>query len=316
MKKITNSYLKSILTLYLCFLSINTIYSQIRVPFTQRASADTPGQNIYSIKGDFTLIGNTNLTLHASDYSANANNSGNMINVNVDGSNFSLTNSSSATLNFSTENNADPECSNVIYAGLYWTGRTNSGNGTLDKRSVKFRHDDQTSYQDILADADDIYYPGDRNIYAAYAEVTDIVQANGTGKYFTANITTSTGSNNPTGYIGGWSMVVVYGNELMNWRDITVFDGYAYINGFPPSASSQILNISGFNAIQQGPVNVKLGVVAAEGDVDISGDYFEIWEDKNNDGNIDTSLFPSIDEWTRLSHTGNSTSNFFNSFTS
>lgn len=308
MKISTNSYLKVIITLCLCFLSINTIYSQIRVPFTQRTAAETPGQTIYSVRGDFTLIGNTNLTLSANEYSASANNSGNMINVNVDGANFPLTNSSSATLGFSTENGADPECSNIIYAGLYWTGRTNGANGTTSKQTVKFRHKDQTSYQNITADANDIYYPGDRNIYAAYAEVTDIVRANGVGEYFTANIVSSTGSNFPTGYIAGWSMVVVYGNELMNWRDITVFDGYAYINGFPPSASSQTLNISGFNAIQNGPVNVKLGVVAAEGDNSISGDYFQIWEDLNNDNVIN-----SFTEWKSLSHSGNSTFNFFNS---
>src|SRR5690606_36226546 len=39
-------------------------------------------------------------------------------------------NSSSAFLNFSDENGADPDCSNIIYAGLYWTGRTGRDNQT------------------------------------------------------------------------------------------------------------------------------------------------------------------------------------------
>src|SRR5690606_10131724 len=35
-------------------------------------------------------------------------------------------------LNFSEENDADPSCSNIIYAGLYWTGRANTGNQTFE----------------------------------------------------------------------------------------------------------------------------------------------------------------------------------------
>ena len=34
---------------------------------------------------------------------------------------------SSATLQFSAENDANPECTNIIYAGLYWTGRAHDG---------------------------------------------------------------------------------------------------------------------------------------------------------------------------------------------
>ncbi|MBU2940099.1 hypothetical protein KO494_11170, partial [Lacinutrix sp. C3R15] len=309
MKTHTKSFIKTIVIICLCFFSFNELYSQVRVPFTQRTAAETPGQTVYSIKGDFTLIGNTNLMLQ--NYGLNTNNSNNtMVAVDIDGD-ASTSNSSSATLNFSTENGAIPDCSNIIYAGLYWTGRTSNSNVTLDKRSVKFKHANQTSYQDIVADVNDIYFPGDNNMYAAYAEVTEIVKTNGTGQYFTGNVEVSTGNGGTTGYYGGWGLVVVYENDLMEWRDITVFDGYAYLVG--SQTTSNQLDVNGFNAIENGPVNVKLGVIAGEGDRGIAGDYLEIWEDKDNDGVIDTSVIPSIDEWTTLSHSGNSTLNFFNS---
>ncbi|MBQ0786690.1 MAG: hypothetical protein KBT69_04265, partial [Oceanihabitans sp.] len=309
MKTFTNSLIKAIVVICLCFFSFNNLYSQVRVPFTQRTAADTPGQTVYSIKGDFTLIGNTNLTLQ--NYGTNTTNSNNtMIAVDIDGDS-STSNSSSANLNFSTENGAVEDCSKVIYAGLYWTGRTSNSNVTLAKRSVKFKHASQTAYEDVVANTSDIYFPGDNNMYAAYAEVTEIVKANGTGQYFTGNVEISTGNGGSTGYYGGWAMVVVYENDLMEWRDVTVFDGYAYLVG--SQTTSNTLDVTGFNAIQNGPVNVKLGVIAGEGDRGIAGDYLEIWEDKDNDGVIDTSLIPLLDEWTPLSHSGNSTGNFFNS---
>ena len=69
-------------------------------------------------------------------------------------------------------------------------------------------------------------------------------------------------------------MVVVYENSHMKWRDITVFDGHAYVQG--STTVNYNFDVEGFNAVQYGDVNVKLGVMAGEGDRGISGDYFEI----------------------------------------
>jgi hypothetical protein len=107
------------------FVCANSVFSQTVKPFTQRTSINSPTQTIYSIKGDFALMGNTNLTLQTySDDEPNSNN--NMVYVDVDGD-ANTKNSSSATLQFSTENGAVPACSNIIYAGLYWTGRAHDG---------------------------------------------------------------------------------------------------------------------------------------------------------------------------------------------
>ena len=249
-------------------------YSQVRVDFEPRESEFTPGTTVYNIKGDFTMVGNTNLTLV--NYGDNTNNSNNdMEFVDADGDiGNSTSNSSSATLTFSDENGAIPECSNIIYAGLYWSGRANTSNFTdLQRRTIKFKKAGQP-YETLVADANDINYPGDNGMFAGYKEVTTQVRDGGLGEYFVADIALSEGDGGGTGYYGGWGMVVIYENSKMNWRDVTVFDGYAYVRG--SATADHTIDVAGFTAVQNGDVNIKLGMMAGEGDVAISGDYFQI----------------------------------------
>ena len=65
----------------------------------------------------------------------------------------------------------------------------------------------------------------------------------------------------------------------MKWRDITVFDGHSYVAG-NITADFEI-PVSGFNTVQAGPVNLKLGMIAGEGDRGITGDYFQIRNHQN-----------------------------------
>ena len=67
----------------------------------------------------------------------------------------------------------------------------------------------------------------------------------------------------------------------MKWRDITLFDGYAQING--NSRESWVdIPISGFKSVQVGHVNMTLGMMAAEGDAASYGDYAKIKALDNN----------------------------------
>ncbi|ERJ58681.1 Ig-like domain-containing protein, partial [Sphingobacterium paucimobilis] len=403
------------------------------------------GQSVYNVKGNFAMVGNTNLTLQ--NYSDTRVNGGNaMIYVDVDGDANTI-NSSSATLSFSNENGADPSCSNVVYAGLYWTGRAhNSGNspmeftvgevttdlnngnsmsgytlsmvavnedqgaGTSDGRlatytftptgggqvvvfrfrswyegsfwptykgtmtvqvgagtetplngslvntssnnytfnfdnaypigtgnqsfkinSIRKRRTDNGinanyrvsvtkegkllnkrqvqfkkaggSYQPIIANANDIYYPDNThgNMYSAYADVTDIVKAGGQGEYFVADMALTAGTGDGTGYYGGWGLVVVYENSKMKWRDITVFDGHAYMSA---NGNNQTLDVSGFQSVQTGDVGVKIGMMAGEGDQEYTGDAFDIRSSSSSNAN------PS---WKELLNQAGQTNNFFNS---
>jgi uncharacterized repeat protein (TIGR01451 family) len=298
--------------LLLVFLGIVNITSaQVIVPFTQRTSVYTPTKEIYNIRGDYQLIGNTNLTLV--NYGNNTNNNNTMTYVDVDTDPNTL-NSSSATLTFSSENGAIPECSNIIYAGLYWTGRAdNGGTGPLtfsvtknnvtvnfDKREVLMKGPGASSYTTVTTTSSNIYYPETNHgqMYSAYAEVTDYVRQYGLGEYFVANVALREGSGGGTGYYGGWGMIVIYENSKMSWRDVTIFDGHAYVAG--QITANYTIPISGFNTIQNGNVNMKLGVIAGEGDVGISGDFFQIRDHTNTN-------------WVTLNHSGNSSNNFFNS---
>ncbi len=428
------------------------VQAQVRVPFTQRTSVYTPGKTIYNVKGDFTMIGNTNLTLV--NYGDETSNNNNMQYVDID-NDANTWNSSSANLVLSTENGANPACSNIVYAGLYWTGRasnsdtsptvftverqvpggvvnvnnnytvghnqqiTNSSytltigrnnpsnnnrspiytftsggntyvfsftnntganrvtlsvNGgtavnipvnyttsgstgtatlvtpyvindgtvnltinnlvrntatnlsttdtqnssfanvnvtgtiigtvteskTFDKRKVSIKGPNASNYTVLTAQDSDIYYPvnSDGFMYSGYIEVTDYVRTNGLGAYQVADIALIEGNGGGTGYYGGWGMVVVYENDKMKWRDVTVFDGHSYVAG-SITADFEI-PVSGFNTVQSGPVNMKLGMMAGEGDRNIAGDFFQIrnYQDSN---------------WVTLNHGANGANNFFNS---
>lgn len=306
--KIINKLILIILTL-ICIQHSN---AQLIRPFTQRTSPFNPGVSIYNLKGDFAMIGNANLTLQ--NYSDQSGNQSPMIYVDIDNNPATL-NSSSADLNFSTENGAVPACSEVVFAGLYWTGRASNGpsssntfsvtkNGVtvnFDKQKIKLKGPSSGTYTDIIATSTDIYYPqnSDGFMYSAYAEVTDYVRNNGVlGSYTVADLALIEGSGGGTGYYGGWSLVVIYSNNNMRLRDITMFDGHAFVAG--GITADFTIPLSGFNATQSGPVNVKMGLLAGEGDRQISGDFFQIRNAANT-------------AWVDLEHGGNSTTNFFNS---
>ncbi|ALJ03947.1 hypothetical protein APS56_01730 [Pseudalgibacter alginicilyticus] len=446
-KTIANTCLPLLFAIiFITFISKSYSQNNNIVDFEPRTSDFTPSKTIYRVNGDFTMIGNTNLTLD--NYSDSSSNSGNMRYVDVD-SDPTTMNSSSATLLFSNENNAIPDCSQIIYAGLYWTGRannnstdpniftvskdivsgissqqitdtnmevydednidntnytleiSNSGNGqnsityytftssntgdtvefiyrrgsnnnstnptvhvkvnngneisiptssidndnayltipytifsdinytlkvnrlrrqnkdrayidvtyfpvnyttitkTFDKQKIAIKGPNASSYTSLIAESDDIYFPNgtDGNMFSAYTEITEYVKANGLGEYFVADIAAREGDGGNTGYFAGWGMVVIYENSKMKARDITVFDGHAYVAS---AAGNKYLPVSGFNAVSNGDVTLKLGVMAAEGDVSIDGDKLELLRQDTN-------------QYESLSHSGNTTGNFFNS---
>jgi uncharacterized repeat protein (TIGR01451 family)/gliding motility-associated-like protein len=173
----------------------------------------------------------------------------------------------------------------------------------LDKRKIKIKGPAASEYQEIIATANNILYPqGELNdMYVGYADVTQLIKSQGIGEYTVADLALTDGIGGSVGYFGHWGIVVVYENSKMKWRDVTVFDGYSFIRtrGDSIAVNGELL-INGFNAVQNGPVNLKLGLMASEGERGLVGDYFEI---RNA---ADT-------EWVRLNHALNETNNFFNS---
>ncbi len=85
-----------------------------------------------------------------------------------------------------------------------------------------FKHTSEQEYESVIASPSDIWYPSttDEYMYVAYAEVTDYVKEHGLGNYFVGNMALIEGDGGGTGYYGGWGMVVIYQNSLMNCRNI------------------------------------------------------------------------------------------------
>jgi len=461
------------LALYLIFpvqIKAQTVTSP-QVPFLQRTSAATPAQKIYNVKGDFTMLGNTNLTLV--NYGNNTDNqSKQMKYVDIDGD-ANTWNSSMATLELSNsgENSAVQNCSTILFAGLYWTGKSddadnftvtklvedtsapmqqfvenyevnhqgsvahsdytmtvtrrgssnnyyprytftstvsgqptvefevnnsfqviyringgswitpgnqiiynntpnddskevtfnpvtiyagsgivltvdklrrdednneNSSNteghsfayGTItydgfplipvnknfDKKIISIKGPGATTYTAITAKLNgansEIRFPGSANsgIFVGYQEITAYVKTHGPGAYTVADIALTEGSNSNPGLSGGWVMVVIYENPLMKSRAVTLFDGYAFVDGqLSGGGEFGTIPISGFTTVGSGPVNMKLGVMASEGDVNLTGDYLAVQKLNANPAVYNTTNYLT------LNHAGNSTNNFFNS---
>ncbi|MEX2512544.1 MAG: PKD domain-containing protein [Cyclobacteriaceae bacterium] len=284
-------------------------YGQVLKPFLQRTAANSTSTTLYQIKGDFTMIGNTSMTLE--NYNLNLQNNNSMVFVDVDNDQETF-NSSSAILAFSTENGAQANCTNILFAGLYWTGRSSPdmdfevmSNGKtkyLDKREVKIKTHGSSGYELVRAKEDDIWYPDNLEdqdgIFVGYADITDLVRKAGEGEYTVADMALLEGIGGSVGFYGGWGMVIIYENPLMDQRDIVVFDGFTYVASY--LNSDYFLELSGFSAVETGQVNLKMGLMAGEGDRGGTGDYFEIEQ------GVDTG------EFTRLQHEGNDTFNFFN----
>ncbi len=301
---ILNKMIKgSLLIIFLLFAGSGILNAQVIKDFTSRMPVER-------LRGDFTLIGNKNLTV--SPYSdTNDNGYVKMVYVNVAGGT-GILNSSTANLVFSSENGATIANTTIKFAGLYWTGRAHTGNSpdeftvnsiTLNKRKVKFKVPGISTYYNVTANSSDIYYPSESsgNMYSAFADVTDIIKnlSNPSGTYTVANIALKESDyTDGTGFYGGWALLVVYENPAMNFRDVVVFDGHAYVAG--NTTASYSIPVSGFRTTESGTVKMKLGLVAGEGDKDISGDYFKIRNHTNT-------------SWISLSHGDNSTDNFFNS---
>ncbi|MCH7410220.1 hypothetical protein MM239_12500 [Belliella sp. DSM 111904] len=441
--------------LFILFYTFNfASFAQHRnpIPFKHRVGESAPEGNIFRIKGDFTIIGNSNLKLlYHTDSSFNSYSETLYTDIDDDQKTF---NSSSATLVFSEENNADPNCSEIRYAGLYWSGRTvpdtdvsfeitknvipgetihfineefkfsdtdldendhfmvsffknsdenekatiiisildnqynmllsfnfhdgvaveyttngyeyinvqnlkiKTENGittatftpieikqndltfsfgkltikekyedpleaftdtfvhvvfngshtpilpytnTYDKRKVKLKGPNANSYTEITADGNAILFPKIdlADIYAGYSDITDYVRTHGLGEYTIADIALQEGYSDNTGFFGNWGIIVVYQNSKMNWRDITIFDGYSFVQSMDGNEHMGEIEISGFGTVNSGPVEMKLGLMAGEGDQPTGGDFLEIIDQKG--------------EWVRLKHPMNTVDNFFNS---
>ncbi|WP_305785344.1 Ig-like domain-containing protein [Symbioplanes lichenis] len=186
-------------------------------------------------------------------------------------------NSSSSTLTLASG-------SSVLWAGLYWSGdtesATNTNNGAVpiptpsvaDKDKVKFKVPGG-AYADITASRVDSATITGREFYQGFADVTSRVAAAGSGVYTVANVQAT---QNDSRY-AGWALVIAYRNPAEPVRNLSIFDGFGYINSSgTPATPSVDITVSGFQTPPTGTVKSKIGTVAYEGDLGITGDALKL----------------------------------------
>lgn len=266
MKKPT--YTKASLVVVLLLFGLQA-FAQNYVPFTPRFNQD--------VKGDIVLIGNNILGPDNNAFNDNSVYNHNVdmryIDIDADASTFS---SSSADLTI-----ANPNCYQIIHAGLYWGAVTNGPESITD---VKFKGP-TGGYNDItgavIFEANGTSVDGGNSFsYACYADVTSIVTGLTTdlGTYTVANVSSAqgeTGSFNPyngTGYSAGWSLFIVFEDPTLPGKSITSFDGFSAISvaGGNPTLD---IPVSGFRTVPApAPVRANFAFATLEGDSPILGD--------------------------------------------
>ncbi|HRA54940.1 MAG TPA: hypothetical protein PLQ83_14855 [Thermoflexales bacterium] len=244
------------------------------IPFTTRYNR--------TLRGAMSFIGNTNMTCTGNGTCTNAqnglnnslNDTFNMVYVNSD-SDSSTFNSSNATLSL-------PAGAQVQFARLYWGGNAVAGVGGAAPPNVALSNTIRlatptSSYVTVTGSLlGTNRNTGQSVIYAAYADVTSLVQTAGAGAYTIANVQAGTGVRNDVGESGGlfagWSLVVVYTDPANALRNITVWDGFGRIE---PNTQGEAM-IGGFVTPPTGPLGATVGVVAWEGDFGLTGDRLQV----------------------------------------
>ncbi len=183
---------------------------------------------------------------------------------------FNLELAATKYINSSTADLTLPNCSNVLWAGLYWgagQGDNGSNAGWISgENACKLKMPGAGNYISITASAIDyhnntlvpgLYHTG----YKCFANITSLINTNNpNGTYMVADVVTPIGTDN--GY-GGWTIVIAYQNPADIIRELNVYDGNAIVG----MGSAPInINLGGFHTPATGPVSCEFGAVVFDGD--------------------------------------------------
>jgi len=213
------------------------------------------------------------------------------------------------TLNWTNNSSAAmlrlPTNSTVLYAELVWAGSAQiasdaagAGNVLASLNTpVKFiMPDGTTNYITPDPATGSLVTNGTSAIfYVRSADVTSLVQAYGAGTYAAGGVPGTDIAAEDANNACGWSLAVVYQNQNLLQRNLSLFIGnsFAVSGGNPPSPVS----VSGFCAPPTGTVHARLYVSAVEGDASKTGDQMKFG--------------PSTNALVALSGTNNLVNNFF-----
>ncbi|MCF6350798.1 MAG: T9SS type B sorting domain-containing protein [Flavobacteriaceae bacterium] len=202
--------------------------------------------NQFSDKVDFTMIGNT-------------------LNTEENGltTSCSILTSSMASLNLDAGDT-------IVSAYLYWAG---SGSGDFEVT---------LNNQTIIAERTFLLASSELNFFSAFADVTNQVQAIGSGNYTLADLDLTNVIPNycPQGLnFGGWAIIIVFSNDNLPVNQINIYDGLESISASNTNITIQLDNL---NVIDN--TAAKIGFLTWEGDTTNS-----IGESLTINGNILTN---------------------------
>ena len=177
-----------------------------------------------------------------------------------------------------------PQGARVVYARIYW-GSYSSAGGPDDAIRVQRA----STGLDTVVMADDEVRVNNANTgrfwYQSTADVTALVQAQGPGAYRIAEVEgldiVGLGDVNP---VAAWYAVVLYERTGQPWRNVALFDGLDLVDQTMNSVSA---SLSGFLVPQTG-YDARLGVVAYEGEAQLTGDSLRF-----NDNQLSDAVNPA-----------------------
>lgn len=162
-------------------------------------------------------------------------------------SNCTILTGSEATL--SLENNQ-----NIIASYLYWAG-SGDGDFEINLNTIPITPDRTFAYS----------LDANRQFFAAFSDVTAIVQNQGNGIYELSNLDNinisesycSTGTN-----FAGWAMIVIYEDSNLPLNQINIYDG---LQAVPEAINIQLTNLNVLDV-----EGAKIGFIAWEGDASLA----------------------------------------------
>lgn len=271
-----------IFLLILLMVCMNYSYAQVITPFSIRYQATQ--------KGGIRYISNTSVTCSGSSCGAgrtevppagtSTDNSFTAAYVDID--------ADGTTFSSSSDSIALPTCSQISWAGLYWGGEmTNAGAQYATRNQCRIKVNNGT-YVNLTADQFQDNAVG-FDTYHCFKNITSIVQAAGANaRYTIANVAARVGGTNR---FGGWTIVVVYKNDLQPMRNLTVFNGLSNVSGANPITD---ITVNGFLTPLSGPVTFEVGNITYDGDRSSTGDQM-MFNGGNGFVNISDAVNPLND---------------------
>ncbi len=283
--------------LHFDFTPINTNITTSERPFTLRTQ--------YNIRGDYKMVGNTVLCHEINGKCVNTTLPNNYLTLSyiniLDDDNY--TNSSKAEID------GIPSDAVIKWVGFYTQGdRTDESLSQLEtdlKTTPSYLFSPDNTKYTIYPQQIDILGSGSPYTFSTFAEVKSLEGKSGSyfnGWWTGANIQTQKGYNRALGYFGAWNIVVVYEENGLHLKNISIYDGYREVYD---SRHDVTIDINGFLTPYHGTVNSKMSVFAGEGDAAYKGDQM-LLSDKEN---------PSIDDYTNVNKNTIEENNAFDSTT-